>query len=171
MEIIQITLIRSNLKEHFEGTAQTHRSAASPGNAAVSSSTDTTPPESAAVDDGPVLAPAVTGDTSDLLDALSALAASAVKPRTKPGPKAKPKAKARPCIPLDTPVWLKLPNVPASESASTPGRDELVDVCAMLRGPAGRDIWLDIGSLHRVIAFAADELYRCGSIGGSIVNT
>ena len=156
-------LIRSNLEEHFEGTAQTDRSAASPGNAAASSSTDTTPPKSAAVDDGPVLAPAVTDDTS-VFDALSALAASsdALSAILAPGPNAKPKAKARPCIPLDTPVWLKLPNVPGCVSAFTPGRDELVHVCAMLRGPAGRDIWLDMGSLHWVIAFAADELSECG---------
>ena len=153
-------LIRSNLEEHFEGTAQTDRSAASPGNAAVSSSTDTTPPESAAVNDGPVLAPAVTDDTSDLLHALSALAASAVKPRVKPVHKAT--AKARPALPLNQPVWLKLPHVPDGVYNRTD--TQLVDVCAMLRGPAGRDIWLDMGSLHWVAAFAADELYRCGSI-------
>ena len=54
-------------------------------------------------------------------------------------------------------VKLKLPSKP---SCIAPGCTDYVHVIAMLRGPAGRDLWVDMDSFEWLIAFACDE-FRC----------
>ena len=53
----------------------------------------------------------------------------------------------------------KMPNAPACVD---PSSTDVVYVCAMMRGTTGRNVWLDIGSLKWVVAFAADELAHSG---------
>ena len=91
-------------------------------------------------------------DEEDPLASVSALAENAANARVKAKARAKPKANGRPNLPLNRPVLLNMPNVPACVDSNC---SEVVQVLAMLRGPTGRNIWLDLGSLHWACTYAA----------------
>ena len=133
--------------------------ASSSGGGVASSSTDTAP----STCEPPV--PLICDDDDDPLANIAAVAlataqAAAARKSAKSGKhiiKKVPAEKTRRIVP-NTPVKLRFPNAPDCIA----GDWGTIEIWAMLRGPACRDLWVELNCLEWLVAWSCDEHSRHG---------
>ena len=160
--VVGITMlddIKDKIKAHFHATA--HADEPTAANSA-SSAIDTAPAESAAVADTAVSALVAASNSEDPLANLDALPGALSKANAKAKAKANRKKRQwRPAVPINTPVWVEMPNVPACVDLTC---DETVRFRAMLMGKSGRDLWLDFDYFDWALSYCIDQLSRHGIV-------